>query len=307
MTTCTWIDRDEVFEDYVRDALSPEDRDAFEEHFFSCETCFDKVQTYQALRAELSTTVAEAPAAPPAWARQWRWALVPVAAGLFLLAALAMWLRAPAGGVPEATVAVAPAVQPSAAPAAAPPATPPVAAPGPAAPQSEQQAPTQGRPAMPASRPVVALSVLARVEPPVYIPVTLRGPRDEAAEKFDDAMRHYVEGDYAGAIPELTAAAGLNPNAPRIAFFLAICDLLTSRLDTAIAGFQKTIARGESPYLEEAHFYLAKARLRQGDVRAARSELLHTIERQGRLEAEARRLVSQLDRLPAGKDRPPGE
>jgi len=285
---CTWTERDEAFEGYLCDSLSPEDRDAFEAHYFECAACFDKLQTYQALRAELRAGAAEVPATPVDRARAWRWALVPAAAALVVLAAFALWLRGSAPVVPEGTVAVAP-VPASPAPATAPqaPTVPPPAAPAAAEPERK-----------PASPAVVALSVLARVEAPIYIPVALRGPRDEAAERFEAAMRHYVNGDYAGAIPVLSGAADLNPNATHVVFFLAICHLLTDRVGAAIEGLQKTIALGESAYLEEAHFYLAKARLRQGDVQAARRDLRQTIERRGRLEGDARRLLAQLDALP---------
>jgi tetratricopeptide (TPR) repeat protein len=141
----------------------------------------------------------------------------------------------------------------------------------------------------------VALSVLASVEPPPYIPLSLRGPRSEAAARFDAAMRRYAARDYAGAVPDLSAAARLNPNAAHVAFFLAICQLLTDQLDVAVVGLQNTIALGDSPYLEEAHYYLAKARLRQGDLRAAQMELKRTIELRGQLEADARRLLAQVE------------
>ena len=52
-TTCNWAGREEVFEGYVRNALGADERDAFEEHYFSCAACFDKLRTYRALRAEL--------------------------------------------------------------------------------------------------------------------------------------------------------------------------------------------------------------------------------------------------------------
>jgi tetratricopeptide (TPR) repeat protein len=141
----------------------------------------------------------------------------------------------------------------------------------------------------------VALTVLARVEPPPYIPLSLRGPRNEAAARFDTAMRRYAARDYAGAVSDLSAAARLSPTSAHVSFFLAICQLLTDQLDAAIAGLQATIALGESPYLEEAHFYLAKARLRQGDVRAAQTELKRTIELRGQLEADARRLLAHVE------------
>ena len=97
---CAWIGRDEIFEDYVRDALRPEDRDAFEAHYFDCAACADRLRIYQALQAELAALPAEASVAAPAPARgwPWRWVLVPLAAGLVLLAAAAIRTRlAPSG------------------------------------------------------------------------------------------------------------------------------------------------------------------------------------------------------------------
>jgi len=310
---CAWIERDEVFEGYVRDALGPEDRDAFEAHYFSCAACFDRVQVYEALRNELAAWPVEADAAQPGVGWPWRWAFVPLGASLVLLAAAALWFRSPSSAPPDSTVVMAPAtqqkvVEPPAGPTGpqgpgvSDPRGPGVSDPGkPPASTTEESA----RPASLARPPVVALSVLARVEPPVYIPAALRGPRDEAAEHFEAAMRRYVDGDYAGAIPGLRAAADLKPNAPQVLFFLAACQLITGEIDAAAAGFDRTIALGDSPYLEEAHFYLAKARLRQGRAAAARGELQQVINRHGRMEEEARRLVGQIDAISTKQDRPP--
>jgi hypothetical protein len=110
-----------------------------------------------------------------------------------------------------------------------------------------------------------------------------------------------VAKDYAAAIPELQAAARLHPDAPHSTFFLAIRSCSPASSTRLLRGCEKTLALGESPYLEESHFYLAKARLRQGDLSAARTELARAIERRGRLEAEARQLLAQIDRLLAGK------
>jgi hypothetical protein len=38
------IEEEEIIERYVRNQLTPEDRQAFEEHFFSCGECFERVQ-----------------------------------------------------------------------------------------------------------------------------------------------------------------------------------------------------------------------------------------------------------------------
>ena len=60
---------------------------------------------------------------------------------------------------------------------------------------------------------------------------------------------------------------------------------------------QSTIALGDSLYLEEAHYYLAKARLRQGELRAAHAELRRTIEQKGHLDADACRMLTQVEAL----------
>jgi tetratricopeptide (TPR) repeat protein len=295
---CPQVARDDVFEAYLRGALSATEQERLEDHFFVCATCLARLRAYEGLRAELAGSAVDAPAAQqPVRVWRWRWALAPVAAGLVLVVAAALWFRGSQPVPPASTVAVAPA--PQSAPARSPgaPRAPEAAVPAPvvAQPEPSVPAPTQAKP--PASPPVVALSVLARVAPPPYAPAALRGPNDEAGGKFDAAMRLYVKGDYAGALNGLEAAVALEPNAPQYAFFLGACQLLTDRADLAVAELQKAVAIGESPYLEEAHFYLAKARLRQGDIQLAREELQRTIERRGRLETEARRLLAQADAL----------
>lgn len=302
-SVCAWIEREEVFEGYVRDALGPEDRDAFEAHYFECAACADRLQTYSALRAELAALPAEVPVSQPARSRQWWWALAPAAVAACVVLALIWWPRNQAPTPPNATVAQAPAAgQRPAAPAvvAGGGALHREAAPaGAAAPAAKAEAPQPPAPA------VVAMSALVHVDPPLYVPVALRGPRDEAAEQFEAAMRLYRTGDYAGALEGLRAADVVNPDRPRTRFFLAVSQLLLGQNTDAAASFERTIALGESPYLEEAHFYLAKAWLRLGRLPAARRELQRTIARHGGLEEEARQLIVQIDALAAGKDRPP--
>ena len=294
-TTCTSLDRDDLFTGYVRDSLSPEDRDAFEAHFFTCEACFEKLQILQALQAQLRSRPAETPSARTMPAGWWRWALVPAAAGLLLAAAVALWPTGPAPARPESTTGESPRRRLGAELPAAP-------VPRPDSPARRQPVPVAPGPTVPAAKPPappreVTLAVLARVEPPLYVPLSLRGPRDKASDLFQAAMRKYESGDYAGAVPDLSAASRLSANLPHVSFFLAICHLLTDQIDVAVEGLQATIAIGHSPYLEEAHYYLAKARLRQGDLTAARTELRLTIERRGQLEAEARRLLAQVEAL----------
>lgn len=56
---CDQVTHDEVFENYLTDHLSSAERDAFEAHYFNCNDCFSRLQSYQALQAELEQTTSE--------------------------------------------------------------------------------------------------------------------------------------------------------------------------------------------------------------------------------------------------------
>ncbi len=288
-TACSWRTRDDVFEGYVRDTLGPDERQAFEAHYFECDECARRIETYQDLHRAVGTVApaADIAARPAARVRPRWWVALPAAASVLIVgAAVTLWLSGPAPRAPQSGASTAQSPAPSGAPPAPP--APATAPPGPAA------APVPS---------AVPLSVLARVEPPSYLPA--RQPRaapGEAAERFDAAMRRYMDGDYAGAIPGLRAAAGLRPDAPQYAFFLGVCLLLTDETEPAVTELERAIAVGESPFLEEAHFYLAKARLRQGQLGAAREQLTRTIERHGRLEKDARQLLAKVNALIAAKN-----
>ena len=138
------------------------------------------------------------------------------------------------------------------------------------------------------------ISVLSKFEPPLYIPPSLRGAVDEASERLRAGMMRYQLGDYAGAIPILRSAAERNPRGAPIRFFLGICYLLSGQTDEGCRELKITIELGDSAYLEEAHFYLAKGLLRQGHIRPARLELKAVVELGGRFEKEAARLLTEL-------------
>lgn len=94
----TQIENEEVIERYVRNQLAPEEQRAFEEHFFSCDECFDKVQTmerfvagiHDATQAGALAAIRE-PAAP--LASGWLpWALASSACAALGLAIVVGWL-----------------------------------------------------------------------------------------------------------------------------------------------------------------------------------------------------------------------
>jgi tetratricopeptide (TPR) repeat protein len=270
---CEQVTKEEITEKYVLGRLTEAEQGAFELHFFECERCFEEVESLRMLQTELrraASSVRAETSKPRHLFWRWAWAS---AAPLAVLAVGVGWQ------VWRARVA---------------PFQPPAAV----------QIPT----AKPAPQPTVpSMAELSQVRPPEYGPLDLRGAEDDATQRFRAAMRHYVRGVYADAIPGLQAASKLNPLASDISFFLGICYLLTDQTDAAIKQLRRTAAFGYSPYFVETHFYLAKCSLRKGDLRAARSELLKTLELQGarrnpinRFEAaheEARKLFEQVERL----------
>ena len=150
------------------------------------------------------------------------------------------------------------------------------------------------RPQVETKETASSLIMLARIEPPSYIPPALRGADDEATERFRTGMKHYQDGRYSQAITDLRAAAELKPERAGIRFFLGICFLLAGQTETGIEELQATIALGESVYLEEAHFFLAKAFLGKGDVGGAKEELNWVLEQGSNLKEEAAHILAQL-------------
>jgi tetratricopeptide (TPR) repeat protein len=142
----------------------------------------------------------------------------------------------------------------------------------------------------------VDIADLGRFEPPAYLPPPApRGSADEASEYFERGMKFFQEGDYHQAIPDLETAVRINPEAAKSRFFLGICFLLTEQNKRGIKELKKTIALGDPAFAEEAHFYLAKAYLRQKDIGLARRELQAVVEARGRLVEEASRLLKLLE------------
>ena len=102
-------------------------------------------------------------------------------------------------------------------------------------------------------------------------------------------MSHYSRADYAGAIPGLQRVDSTEAH-----FYLGACDLLTGNRGAAMAEFRRVIAAGDTPYLEEAHFYLAKGLIGARDVAGARQQLQGVIALHGDLEKQAGDLIAQL-------------
>jgi tetratricopeptide (TPR) repeat protein len=259
---CPGFQREELVERYLTGSLSPAERETFEDHYFACDRCFAALQAQRALQAELSASAPEIRNMPVSSPARFHWKITFAAAVALILSVLGIRWG----------------VKPNSSPA-----TPP----------------TQTAKSVPAGP---SLSELARFDPPHYSPTVLRGHQDEAMREFRLAMKRYQESDYADAIAALRAAAKLNPKDPGLLFFLGVSHLLANQTDDGIAALQQCIALGDTPYLEEAHYYRAKAFLRKGDAAAARRELEEAVRLKGDHEDEAQRLLRQLAALP--KDSP---
>jgi hypothetical protein len=94
------IEDEEIIERYVRNQLAEEERKAFEEHFFGCDDCFDKLQVAARFVAGVRDAARRGLLAGEAEGRTraWNWSrwLVPAFAAsvcaALLLAALSGWL-----------------------------------------------------------------------------------------------------------------------------------------------------------------------------------------------------------------------
>jgi len=258
--TCREVEEQEVVERYVLDRLTDSDRNAFEQHYFECDSCFEQLQMAIALQEDLRQPSVRQRARRVFFEQIKIW--MPAFAALALLFALGVWWFM--GRRPQSQAASSSAVG-----------SPPV---------------STTKPSVPAP----SIDELARVEAPPYSEVMLRDAEDDAQSSFREAMRHYMKQDYAGAIPGLRVAVEASPQTARFNFYLASSYLLTGHTEYAIEWLRKTISLDDAAYSGAAHFYLAKAYLRNHDVSRAEQELQTAAKRGGSKSAEAAEILRQL-------------
>ena len=262
---------DEAIERYVRGTLDERQSRALEEHYFECPACLERVEALQAISGVLAPAAVRRATMPR---RAWPPAalLAGLAAAVVLLVVLRPWISHSTAPLPRATG-------------------------------------TEPRPhtTTPPERVAAAVDYrdLAAISPPRYEPSSLRGAG--SAPGFEAAMRRYTSGDYVGAAAALDAVLRREPTHLQALFFAAVSDLLADRSEDGMARLRQTIAAGDTPYLEEARYYLAKADLQRGDAEAAERELERVIALRGDLEAVARDLLDRVRErhTPARAPEPP--
>jgi len=142
------------------------------------------------------------------------------------------------------------------------------------------------------------IAALAAVEPPAYVRPTLRGgSQSVASERFQEGMKRYEKRDYSSATRLLEEAVGLKPDLQPALFYLGVCQLITDQPDEAIATLSSLVRNEESPYLEESHWFLAKAFLKKLDLASARKELEVVIKLNGTHLSDARKSLEAVRRI----------
>jgi len=135
--------------------------------------------------------------------------------------------------------------------------------------------------------PEERLQLLSRFEPPAASSAT-------KPAGFVQAMSHYRDRDYSGAIPGLRTAASGQADFWEAHFYLGICFLFTNQTARGVEQLRAVAASPKSPWVEKARFYLAKALLGQRDRIGAQQQLDVVIALQGDLEKQARALLAQI-------------
>lgn len=148
------------------------------------------------------------------------------------------------------------------------------------------------------SEPVGQLARLGAVaEPPIYLGVQVRATPTRADSVFEAAMTAYVEQRYDAATEGLRRALAAGVDSAPAEFFLAASYLMLDRSREAAQAFRRVIALGDTPYLPESRYYLAKALLRLGRGREALGELRLVADREDEIGAQARALADSLEDL----------
>jgi TolA-binding protein len=159
-------------------------------------------------------------------------------------------------------------------------------------------APVASAPAATAAKVDAERVLLARVEPPNYTAAALRGSAGDRAENFAAAMAKFSGGDYRAAADGLRGLVEGGPETAAARFYLGVSDLMLDNWQEPVTLMRSIDAMGETPYLEQARFFLAKALLAGNDAGGAAKALEATIALKGDRETEARELLERVRKLP---------
>ena len=107
-------------------------------------------------------------------------------------------------------------------------------------------------------------------------------------------MELYQQGNYAQAVPYLRSAVESDPELFPRKFYLGITLLMTNQNDEAIQNLLSLVKSTSNPYIEESHWYLAKAYFRKKDIQSGKEQLEAVAGLNGSHAQEARKLLERL-------------
>jgi len=258
MRTCDGKPAERYALAYLEASLPEDETEIFEQHYFDCPVCAERLQTMRAA----SRILAREPAVDLEALRPKRFFTWFVPAPAWGLAAAAALLVLGIFLVHRS-------------------ATPPQ-------PQLAQLTPP------PASVPVTAAPARqADFAMPVFAAPELRAEREDP--NFKAGRTAYAMGDYHAAVAALRRVPPSAQESLAARFYTAACLMKQGDLNRAAAEFDRVARAGDSPQLESALYYLAQIALVRGDLNQARARLNQTIALRGDLEAKARSQVAALN------------
>ena len=254
---CQRVEKEEMIERYLTGKLSELEGEAFEQHYLGCQRCFDELQFRHAAAIELKRQP-KVSFQPAAALGNTRWAWGLATAAVLLVTLFSVTTF-----------------------------------------YRRQNPGLVQEPPVPIDTRHEMIDQLALVDPvPPYVPVTMRGGKPQAAtERFQDGMQRYTQHNYAAAITLLQEAIRLDANLQPALFYLGISQLMMDQPDEAIGQFSRLTHMETSPYLEDSHWYLAKAFLKKRELAAAQQELEAVVTLNGSHLEEARQALQVIRRL----------
>jgi hypothetical protein len=141
-----------------------------------------------------------------------------------------------------------------------------------------------------AQPPSADSSAVARFEPPPWAELRFRSRSTPVSVPVERARSLYAAHNYAGCAEALQAAQ----QSPANLYHTGICLVLAGRTNDGATALRDTIAAGDTPFLEEAHFYLARSLLLNHAAAEARKELAKVVAMHGDLETSAHDLLESL-------------
>ena len=148
---------------------------------------------------------------------------------------------------------------------------------------------------LPIDRVAGPIAELGRVtQPPIYLGVPVRQAPARPDSVFDVAMTAYSVGDYAASAAGLEEAIGAGADPSASQFFLGASLLMAGSESEAADAFRAVLGAGASPYVAEAHYYLAKILLRSGALDEALASLEAASEETGIVANQAKALADSV-------------